>query len=298
MSARRMNTTGLGFEIGNYLLLTVLFVLCIYPFYHILLYSLSDPIQAQKGIVLLPRAVTLGNYQLVFKLKGMLNATLVSALRTVIGTLITVLACSFFAFLVTKEELPLRRVIYRILIVTMYFNTGLIPWYLTMKLYHLNNNFLLYVIPSAISAYFVVIVKTFIEQLPPSLEESARLDGAGHVMVFRKIIFPLCTPIVATILVFSAVGQWNTWFDNYLLVQSPKLKTLQLILYDYLTQASWLATASSTQRTHAGATGAAVMTPATIRMTVTMLVTLPIIFVYPFMQRYFVKGLMLGAIKG
>jgi putative aldouronate transport system permease protein len=298
MSLGRTKATDLTFEIANYLLLTVLFLICIYPFYHILLYSLSDPVQAQKGIVLLPRAVTLGNYRLVFRLKGMLNATVVSLLRTVIGTAITVFACSFFAFLMTKEELPFRKTIYRTLLVTMYFSTGLIPWYLTMKLYHLNNNFLLYVIPSAISAYFIVIVKTFIEQLPPSLEESARMDGAGHITVFLKVIFPLSAPIVATILVFSAVGQWNTWFDNYLLVQSPKLKTLQLILYDYLSQASWLATASNTQRTQAGASGAAAMTPATIRMTVTMLVTLPIIFVYPFMQRYFVKGLMLGAIKG
>jgi putative aldouronate transport system permease protein len=298
MKLRRTSATDLAFEVANYIILTALFVLCIYPFYYVLLYSLSDPVQAQKGIVLLPRAVTLGNYGLVFKLRGMLNATLISVLRTVIGTVFTVLACSFFAFLVTKEELPFRKVIYRILIVTMYFNTGLIPWYLTMKLYHLNNNFLLYVIPSAISAYYVVIVKTFIEQLPPSLEESARLDGAGHVAVFQRIIFPLSAPIVATILVFSAVGQWNTWFDNYLLVQSPRLKTLQLVLYDYLSQASWLATASNTERTRAGASGAAAMTPATIRMTVTMVVTLPILFVYPFMQRYFVKGLMLGAIKG
>jgi ABC-type glycerol-3-phosphate transport system permease component len=178
----------------------------------------------------------------------------------------------------------------------MYFNAGLIPYYLTIKMYHLNQSFLLYVIPGAVSAYYVILIKTFIEQLPPSLEESAKLDGAGFFRIFMKIIFPLSMPIVATIAIFSAVAQWNSWIDNFLFSTNPKLKTLQLTLYEYLTQTNRIAQATMQERN----SGQAVreLTPAAVRMTITMVVTLPIIFVYPFLQKYFVKGLMLGAIKG
>lgn len=282
-------------DVMIYFLLVIMFFICVYPFYYIFLFSISNPSEAQKGITLIPRGITISNYITVFKLKGMLNAAMISVLRTVAGTAITLYASTFFAFLVTREKLPFRKLSYRFVIITMYFNAGLIPWYLTMKFYHLNNNFLLYVIPGAISAYYIVLIKTFIEQLPPALEESAKIDGAGYITIFRKVIFPLSKPIIATIMVFAAVGQWNTWFDNFFLVQNPNLKTLQLILYEYLSEANALATASNDERTRAGGV---VMTPQSIRMTVTMVTTLPILFVYPFMQRYFVKGIMMGAVKG
>jgi ABC-type glycerol-3-phosphate transport system permease component len=163
-------------------------------------------------------------------------------------------------------------------------------------MFHLNRSFLLYVIPGAVSAYFVILIKTFMEQLPPSLEESAKLDGAGYFRIFMSIIFPLSMPIIATIAVFSAVAQWNSWVDNFLFMTNPKLKTLQLTLYEYLTQTNRIAQATMQERN----SGQAVreLTPAAVRMTITMVVTLPIVFVYPFLQKYFVKGLMLGAIKG
>jgi ABC-type glycerol-3-phosphate transport system permease component len=179
----------------------------------------------------------------------------------------------------------------------MYFNPGLIPWYLTMKAYHLNNNFLLYIIPSAISAYYVVLLKTFFEQMSPSLEESAKLDGAGIFTVFLKIVFPLSKSIVATIAVFASLGQWNEWFSNYILVSDPKLQTLQLILYNYLNEASAIARRMMENKSNTSDVKRKI-TPTAIRMTITMVVTIPILFVYPFMQKYFVKGIMLGAVKG
>jgi putative aldouronate transport system permease protein len=285
----------LVFDSINYLLLTLFFVICIYPFYYILIYSISDPIEVQRGIFLLPAGLTLGNYAEIFKLKGMLNATVVSLARTVGGSCLTLVASSFLAYLMTKNELPGRKLIYRFIIITMYFNAGLIPWYLTMKYYQLNNNFLVYVVPFAVSAYYVILVKTFIEQLPASLEESAKIDGAGYVTIFARIIFPLSKPIIATIFVFAAVGQWNCWMDNYFLVQNAKLKTLQLILYEYLNSAQAIANASNEEKTRLGRVA---ITPATIKMTITMVVTIPIILVYPFMQKYFVKGIMMGAVKG
>ena len=186
---------------------------------------------------------------------------------------------------------------------TLYFNSGLVPWFLTMKMFKLSESFLLYVIPSAVSAYYTVLFKTFMEQLPSSLEESAKLDGAGTITVFSRIIFPLSKPIVATIAVFAAVAQWNSWFDNYVLVARSSLKTLQLVLYEALNRASAIA---ADVRRGGGAMGSAALrsaatveiTPQSIRMTITMVVTLPILFIYPLMQRHFIKGIMLGAIKG
>lgn len=280
----------------TYLVMVFIMFLCIYPFYYVFIYSISDPSAAQTGLTILPKQLTLSNYIQVFRLEGIFGALVISILRTVIGTALTIVCCSFFAYLVTKEKMYGRKIVYRMVIVTMYFSSGLIPWYLTMKAYHLNNTFWVYVIPSAISAYYIVLLKTFIEQLPPSLEESARLDGAGYIRSFCSIVFPLSKPIVATITVFAAVAQWNSWFDNYILVHKESLKTLQLILYDFLNQASSIANMSNSERTQGVA--AIQITPEAVRMTITMVVTLPILFIYPLMQKHFVKGIMLGAVKG
>jgi putative aldouronate transport system permease protein len=285
------------FDSFNYIFLFILLAICIYPFLYIFAYSISDSKMALKGLYILPKGLTISNYIHVLGLKGILPAAQMSIARTVIGTLLTIFCCSFLAFLTTKKEMFLRTTLYRVLIATMYLNAGLIPWYLVMKSYHLNNNFLLYVLPSAVSAYFVILVKTFIEQLPPALEESAKMDGAGYVTVFIKIIFPLSMPIIATIGVFAAVGQWNNFIDNYFLVTKDSLNCLQLILYKFLREAAQIATSATQHDLNSGLL-AKTLTPSTVRMTITMVVTLPIIFVYPFLQKYFVKGLMMGAIKG
>lgn len=292
---QRKERKAILFSAVTYTLMTVLMFLCFYPFYYVFIYSISDPSAAQKGITILPNGVTLYNYLRVLKLEGIFRSFLISLSRTVSGTAITVLACSFFAYLVTKNMYG-RKIIYRFVIITMYLNSGLIPWYLTLKAYHMTNTFWVYIIPSAISAYYIVLLKTFIENLPISLEESAKLDGAGYITVFAKIVFPLSKPILATITVFSAVAQWNNWFDNYILVQSKQLETLQLMLYNYLNQASQLSQMSTSSLQHGAAASA--LTAQSIRMTITMVATLPILFVYPWMQKYFVKGIMLGAVKG
>ncbi len=280
----------------NYLLLLLLVVITIYPFYYIFIYSVSDPIEAQKGVYLWPAGFSLEAYQATIKLPGITDSAIVSVSRTILGTLITVFSCSFFAYLITKNEMPMRKAIYRFVLITMYFNAGFIPWYLTMKTYGLQNNFLLYIIPSAISGFNIILIKTFIEQLPASLEESAKIDGAGYFKIYTSIIFPLSMPIIATIAVFSAVGQWNTWFDNFFLVENPKLQTLQLVLYNFLNQSSNLSNMSTEQLTRGDLVRT--ITPQSIRMTITMIVTLPIVLVYPMLQRYFVKGIMMGAVKG
>lgn len=285
-----------SFSIVNYLLLSLITFVCIYPFYYIFIYSISDPLAASAGLVWLPKGINLDNYARMLQLPNITSSFVISLLRTVIGTIITVLCCTFFAYLVTKKELPLRKIIYRFVVITLYLNAGLIPWYLTMKTLGLNNNFLLYVLPGAIVGFNVILIKTFIESLPLALEESAMIDGAGYFTIFAKIIFPLSLPIIATIAVFAAVGQWNTWQDNFFLVSDPKLQTVQMVLYNYLNQVQSIANMTMQELSRGEA--ARQITPQAVRMTMTMIVTIPILFVYPFLQRYFVKGLMLGAVKG
>jgi len=287
------------FAIFNYTLLFLFFFICTYPFYYVFIYSISDPYAASAGfgITFLPIKPTLSNYAEIFKTKGMLQATMVSVARTVSGTAITVTCCSFFGYLVTKP-LYFRKTIYRFVVATMYFSSGLIPYYLTMRAYGLFNSFLIYIVPSALSAFNVILFKTFIEQIPPSMEEAAAIEGAGPITIYARVIIPLSMPIVATIAVFCSVGQWNSWFDNYIYVNSKDLSTLQLKLYELLQAAETIAAQANTVITTDVISRSKTITPMAVRMTLTMVVTLPIILVYPYMQRFFVRGIMLGAIKG
>lgn len=286
-------------EIVPQILLNILFIalvlLCFYPFYYVVIYSLSDPDKAAYAF-LYPIGFNLSGYRTLFQLNDIFHAALISVLRTVLGTLVTVICTSFAAYLVTKREMMFRTFVYRFFVITMYLNAGLIPWYLTMRTYGLKNNFLLYILPGAISAYYMILIKTYIESLPPSLEESAMLDGAGYITVFWKIILPLSKPIIATVVIYNAVNQWNSWSDNYFLVSDENLQTLQLILYNYLNSATNLAHASTEQLEAMGASTA--MTPMSIKMCITVITTLPIMCIYPFLQKHFTKGIMIGAVKG
>jgi putative aldouronate transport system permease protein len=284
------------FNTVNYLGMLVFTFLCVYPFYYIFIYSISDPDKAMKGLTFLPKGFTTANYQMLLKLQDIPGAFVISLLRTVLGTIITILCCTFFAYLMTITYMWYRKLIYRFAIITMYFNAGIIPWYMTMKALGLKDSFFLYIIPSALSAFYIILIKTYIEQLPISLSESAMLDGAGTVKIFASIIFPLSKPIIATIAVFSAVAQWSSWFDNLLLVSNARLQTLQLILYQYLNSTQVLSNMSALDLANGSATKA--VTPQSIQVTITMITTFPILFSYPFMQRYFVKGIMVGAVKG
>lgn len=278
-------------------------LLCVYPFYYILINAISNPALAARGITitLYPIELTLRNFTEVFKQPNLANAAWISLARTVAGTALTVACSTFFGYLMTKQQMYFRKTIYRLVIVSMYFSPGLIPVYLMMRAYGITNTFWVYLLPYMMSAYYIILCKTFIEQMPVSLEESAMLDGAGTLRIFARIVFPLSAPIVATIAVFAAVAQWNSWFDNYIYASRPWLQTLQLTLREMLQQAEQIANRARGQGGGMmGSMGDAAndTTPMAIRMTVTTVVTLPILFVYPFMQRFFIKGIMLGAVKG
>lgn len=290
------------FQVFNYALLIGIALMCIYPFWYVVIYTFSRAELADvRAPIFLPRGFSLSNYKEILTIKGFFPALLVSTVRTLVGTVLSVLACSFLGYLFTQERLPARKFLYRMLIVTMYISGGMIASYIVIKSYGLLNTFWVYIIPGLISAYNVVLIKTYVEQLPASLEESAKLDGAGYLRVFVSIILPLSKPIIATVAVFVAVGHWNSWFDNHIYARANSdLMTLQYLLYNYLNEAQRIADQIK------NATGGSMdmeqviasISPKGIRMTITVLASLPIFAVYPFMQKYFVKGIMVGAVKG
>ena len=193
-----------------------------------------------------------------------------------------------------------RKLWYRFVVLTMYFNAGIIPWYITMNNLHLTNNFLGDILPTLVSPFYIILTKTYVESIPRELQDAAEVDGAGTLKVFFSIILPIIKPILATVAIFAAVGQWNSFQDTLLLVTDTKLYTLQFILYQYINQASSLATivSSGTSSEAIQQMLATTQTATSIRMTVTILVVTPILLVYPFFQRFFVKGIMIGAVKG
>lgn len=284
-----------AFLVCNYLFFTILILICAYPLWYVFVQSLSGEIVAGKGIFV-PYRFTLKNYQQVMTLKGLGTAFKISAARTVIGCVITVTCCMMLGYLFSKKEMPFRRLLYRMLVICMYVSGGLIPSYLTVKYVGLMNSFWVYIIPWAVNAYNVVLVKTFVEQLPASVEESAMLDGAGVFTILFRIILPMSLPILATIAVYSSVAQWNSWFDNHLYTAlDENLTTLQYMLYNYLNQAERLSQLLAEGK---NLNSDQILTPKGVRMTVTMITVIPVLCIYPFLQRYFVKGIMIGAVKG
>ena len=288
-----------AFYVVSMVIVWIFTLLCLYPLWYVIIGSLSSGVYAHMAY-LWPKGFSWTTYKQLFSRSDIGLAFLISILRTVIGTFLCVFFTSMLAYLVTQKTMYFRKAVYRYFIVTMYISGGMIPWYVTMKTYGLTDNFLVYVLPGIISVFNLILVKTFIESLPPSLEESAQLDGAGFFTIYVRIILPLIKPIIATTAVFTAVGQWNSWVDNYILVNSKGLTTLQLLLYNYLQQAQVLATQmKSGGSLGSGGTAAFyAVTADSIRMTMVVVTVVPIMLVYPYVQKYFTKGIMLGAVKG
>lgn len=272
---------------------------CVYPFYYIFINTISNNKLSEKGaIIWFPKELHLQNYIDAFKIPGLGRAAYISISRTLIGTALTVFFAAFLGYMFTRETMWHRKFWYRFVVVTMYFNAGIIPWYLTMMNLHLTNNFLGYILPAIVSPFYIILTKTYIESTPKELEEAADCDGAGILTIFLKIILPISKPILATISIFAAVGQWNAFQDTLLLMTQEKYYTLQFILYRYLQSSQSLSAIINATSSSAEAMLANAQTQTSIRMTVTILVALPILIVYPMFQRFFVKGIMIGAVKG
>jgi len=294
-------TDDLWFKNINYTFFVVITLICAYPFYYLIINSISNnELSALGQIRFFPEGIHLENYSQVLQLKGLPLAATVSVARTVIGTAATVLASAFLGFMFTQEKMWKRKFWYRFVVITMYFNAGLIPLFITMKTLGLTNSFWVYILPAVVQPFNIILVKTYIESIPKSLQEAAEMDGAGIIQVFFRVILPNCTPILATVAIFSAVGQWNSFQDTLIYITDQSLYSLQYLLYTYINQANSLAqmVKNTSGSLSSIASAATTQTPTSIRMTVSVIVVLPIMFIYPLFQKYFVKGIMLGAVKG
>ncbi len=300
MNTKKMRLEPLVFHTLNGLLMIVIAIITLYPFLNTLAVSMNagnDTIRG--GIYLWPRIWTDQNYRAVFANGHLLNAFGISVARTVIATVLSLFLTSMLAYTLSRKDYVLRQPITILVVLTMYFSAGLIPTYFLMKDLHLVGKFLVYIVPGLISAFNMIVIRTYIQTLPEGLIESAKIDGAGDFRTFISIILPLCQPVLATVALFVAVGQWNSWFDTFLYASSKQnLSTLQFELMKLLSSSMNL---NSSVANSSGADPAAaaqnMVTPVSIRAAITIVASVPILMVYPFMQKYFVHGLQLGSVK-
>ena len=289
----------IAFPIVNTILLIVLMFVTLYPVINTVAYSLNDGTDALRGgIGLAPRVFSLKSYEAILSDKAVYQAAWISASKTVIITILNLFWTSMLAFTLTRKEYKLRKLITTVLVLTMYVNAGLIPNYLLIsKTLNLSKKYLVYIIPTMFSCFNMIVIRTYIAGLPEALVESARIDGAGDIRIFWQVIFPLCKPVLATVALFVAVGSWNSWFDTHLYCAGQKnLHSLQYLLKMKLatTQAS-----ANAAKTSADALKSTTQTtPITIRCAITVISTVPILIVYPWLQKYFVTGMVLGSVKG
>lgn len=270
-------------------------VTVLYPFIYLLALSFNEGSDALRGgITVWPRKATLENYRIIFDNPDLLHALMNSVLRTVIGGACSIFLGGLVAYFFTKRNIVGYKLYVTLLVLPMYFSAGMIPTYLIYRGLGLTNSFLVYIIPNLVWAYNILIMRTFFLGLPPSLEESAHIDGAHEYTIFFKIIFPLSAPVFATIFLFDAVWQWNSWFDTLLFAGTKdELNTLMSLLARMI-----MSMKSSEIVGIKAAKGAKAITSDTLRAAMTIVTTLPIVLVYPFLQKYFVKGILVGAVKG
>jgi putative aldouronate transport system permease protein len=281
------------FNFGNLLVLGVIGLLCLYPFIYTLSISLSTATEASRqGFHLFPRDISLASYKMVLTNPDIVRGYVNTLVRTVLGTALTVVACCVAAYPLARKEMPHRALMTFLIVFTMLFSGGMVPGYLLIKKLGLVNTVWALVLPGMLGAFNIVIIKNFFQSLPESLAESARMDGASEWTVLFRIYMPLSKPVLATVALWSAVGHWNAWFDALLYITDDRKQVLQTFLQRIVIE-------SSTQLMELGVTDTSVVqfTTETIKAATIIVTILPIICVYPFVQKYFVKGILLGGVK-
>ena len=283
-------------DIVKVVFLAFVVVVTVYPFWNIFIISINDATDAIRGgLYFLPRKLSLSSYAEILGRSTFLASIKVSVGRTLIGTPIAVLVTAMLAYPLSRKDLVGRKFWNLLFVFTMYFGGGLVPYYMVLKGIHMLNTFWVFIFPMMMSVYNMILIRSYIESMPDSLFEAAKIDGANDLVVFVKMVIPLSKPILMTVALFVAINQWNSWFDAYLYTSDQAPKPMQSILVEILNQYQ---TGASTSQAMSNAKAGVTVTPDSIRMAATMVATLPIIMVYPFVQKYFVKGIMLGAVKG
>lgn len=296
---RKWTTERIIFTTLNTTFLLALAAVMVYPLLNTLAISLNDGMDAVRGGVgIWPRDFSLQNYNVVFNMHTIYQAFFISVLKTVVVVATNLFFTSMLAYALSRNEFIFRRPITVIFVLTMYFDAGLIPNYLLIKDLGMLNTFQAYWVPTIISAFNLIILRTYIKSIPEEIIESARMDGAGDFRTWWQIVMPLCKPALAVVGLFVAVGSWNAWLDTLLYASgNPALTTLQYELQKLLSS-SMNAGVNSVAATGATASGGQVTTPIALRSAITVVAAVPILFVYPFLQRHFVSGLMIGSVKG
>ena len=274
--------------------MTLFCVVTLYPILNTLAVSFNEAVDTLTGGVhILPRKFTLENYKTVFRTRTLMRGAYISVLRTVIATFTHMVLTSLLAYVLSRKEYLFNKQISLFYVLTMYVSGGMIPGLLLLKSLGLTNTFWVYIIPGAVSAFNMIVIRTYMNGLPDSLVESAQVDGAGHFRIFLKIILPLCKPVLATVALFIAVGQWNAWFD--VMIYNSGRDDLTTLQYELMKLLSSVANQSADPNTMKNASN--MVTPASIRAAATIVTAFPIVCLYPFLQRYFVTGLTIGGVK-
>ena len=282
-------------KIWDYILVVIfigIIILTIYPFLNVLAISFNDPMDTMRNInFIIPRKFTISNYIYVFEENNLIQPFMMSIIRTVAGTLVGVLSTAMIAYVLSRKDFVFNKFFTVLFIVTMYVSGGLVPEYLLLtRTLHLGNNFLVYILPGMIWVYNIILMRSFMEGLPIALQEAAKIDGANDFIIWLKVVLPLCTPVIATVALYMAVGQWNSFMDTYLYAR--EMPTLQYVLYEIMQKATVkIDPHAATQQMQSA------VTPLSVRMAITVIATVPILVVYPFLQKYFVGGMTVGAVK-
>lgn len=283
-------------DIFKVLFLTVVAVATVYPFWNVFIVSINDATDAVRGgLYLWPRVFSLQSYQNILTRSDFQHSILITVARTVIGTPLAVLCTAMAAYSLSRKELVGGRFWNLLFVFTMYFGGGQVPYYMVLKGLGLLDNFWVFIFPLIMSVYNMILIKSYIASMPESLFEAVKIDGGNDLVIFFRFVLPLAKPILMTVALFVAINQWNSWFDANLYTSSENLKPMQSKLVEILNQYQ---TGATTSQQMSNAKTGVTVTADSIRMAATMVATLPIIMIYPFIQKYFVKGIMLGAVKG
>ena len=287
MKLKKYGPGDIIFEVFLIIFMVIFLAVTLYPIINTLALSFNDGFDALVHKVhFIPHSPTLDNYKAVFAKEGYRFGAVNTVLRTLFGTLISLVVNAILAYVISRKRFLFKKSFSLFWVITMYVNGGLIPTYITFQKLHLINNFLVYIIPGAVSAFNMLVIRNYMNGIPESLEESAQIDGAGYFKIFYSIISPLCKPVYATIALFVAVYQWNAWFDAML--YNKMRDNLTVLQYELMKQ---LQTAMKSAGSVEGLkNGGTTITPNSIRAAATILTMLPIICIYPFLQRYFVTG--------
>ncbi|MFY9175881.1 MAG: carbohydrate ABC transporter permease [Caldicoprobacterales bacterium] len=285
------------FDTFNVLLMCFLIVVTLYPFIYVLFASFSEPLRlmAHRGILLAPLGFSTGGYSMVFNNDGIVNGYMVTIYIAIVGTLCNMIASLLFAYVLSRRNMMWHGLITVLAVFTMYFGGGLIPTYLVVNALGLIDSLWALILPGLINTYNVIILRTAFNSVPVELEESARLDGAGEFWVLVNIMIPLIKPTIAAISLFYMVGHWNSWTSALIYIKTPTKYPLQLVLRSILIQNDTQASVAGTAMYQAGEDYAARML---LKYSTIIVSIVPIICVYPFLQKYFTKGIMIGALKG